>query len=296
MNVAIIGLGRWGKNLVREFSKISNVVACHSKGDLQNITWLKKNYPNIKYNKNYDEILEDKSIEVIVIATPINTHFSFSKKALKSRKHVFVEKTLAESYKNATKLISIAKKNNRILFVGHIFLYHPVLKKLKKIKEKEPIVYLKCNWTRIGSFQEDILLDLVSHFISIFIEVLGNPTDIEIINFRKTKTWLYAITIKFEFSKNRLCIIDVDRASYLKKRTIKIQTSKSIYEWSDDELYKFNTKTNSFVQIPIPIKYTSLEIECKEFIQSMNNKPNYSNPNKAMNIIKLIEMCRKKIK
>ena len=56
--IAIIGIGNWGKNLVRDFSKISDIKKCTSNGSIENIKWLKKNYPSIAYVNNYKEILK----------------------------------------------------------------------------------------------------------------------------------------------------------------------------------------------------------------------------------------------
>lgn len=184
-NLAVVGLGKWGKNLIREFSKVANVVICHSNGNKENMVWLRKNFPNIQHTKNFQDILNNKSINALVIASPIKTHFSLSYQAIQANKHLFIEKTISENSKNAKELIAIAKKKKRILFVGHIFLYHPVLKRIKKIIKNESIIYLKFNWMRLGSFQEDILLDLVSHFISIILELLETPRSIKIIDIRR---------------------------------------------------------------------------------------------------------------
>ena len=64
-NLAIVGLGIQGKHLLSEFSKISNVVGCTSTGKKENIWWLKKNYPNVSYSKNINELLKNESIDAI---------------------------------------------------------------------------------------------------------------------------------------------------------------------------------------------------------------------------------------
>ena len=108
--IAIIGLGKWGKNLIRDVSKISCVKKCSSLGNSNNIKWLKKKYPSIQYTYNLKEIFADKEIDAVIIATPINTHYNLVKKALLAKKHVFVEKPLSSTLSNAEELIKIAKK------------------------------------------------------------------------------------------------------------------------------------------------------------------------------------------
>ena len=106
--IAIIGLGKWGKNLIRDVSKISCVKKCSSLGDSKNISWLKKNYPSIQYTSDSQEIFADKEIDAVIIATPINTHYNLVKKALLSKKHVFVEKPISSTLSKAEELIKIA--------------------------------------------------------------------------------------------------------------------------------------------------------------------------------------------
>mgnify|MGYP003994117809 CR=1 FL=1 len=78
--IAIIGIGNWGKNLVRDFSKISDIKKCTSNGNIQNIEWLKKNYPSIDYVNNHKEIFNDEEINAVIISTPIKTHYTLVKK------------------------------------------------------------------------------------------------------------------------------------------------------------------------------------------------------------------------
>ena len=83
--LGIIGIGNWGKNIVRDVSKISCIKTCSSRGDPKNISWLKKNYPSIQYTSDSKEIFADKEIDAVIIATPINTHYNLVKKALLSK-------------------------------------------------------------------------------------------------------------------------------------------------------------------------------------------------------------------
>ena len=129
-NIAIVGMGNWGKNLIYEFNKISNIMFCTSTGNSKNILWLKKYYPNIKYVQEFSNIVNNPLIDAIVIATPINSHYKLVKKSLECGKNVFVEKPLATNYKNAKNLYDLAKNNDVSLFIGHIFLYNQIFKKV----------------------------------------------------------------------------------------------------------------------------------------------------------------------
>ena len=109
LNFGIIGIGNWGKNLVRDFSKYGNIEKCTSRGNPKNINWIKKNYPSIEYVSNQKKIFNDERINAIIISTPIKSHFSLIKKALLAKKHVFVEKPLCTDIRDANELIKIGQ-------------------------------------------------------------------------------------------------------------------------------------------------------------------------------------------
>ena len=176
--IAIIGLGKWGKNLLREFSNVSCVTKCHTRGNQKNISWLRRNYPKVVHTTSIRDILTDKNIDAVAISTPINSHFKIAKNALESGKHVFVEKPMASSVIEAKQLIKIAKSKNLNLFVGHVFLYNEIFKKIKKIDKQESITYAHFAWKKFGTFDEDIFKNLLSHDISLILALFGSPNRI----------------------------------------------------------------------------------------------------------------------
>ena len=286
--VALIGLGNWGKILLNEFSKKSYVSNCITKGNLKNISWLRKNYPEIKYSKNYLEILNDKSIDIIVIATPISTHYQLILKALNSGKHVFVEKPLSNQYDQANYLKSIALKHNLCLFVGHAFIYHPVLNKIKTLIKTDPIIYFSMNWSKFGTFKENIFLNLLSHELSILLELIGNPKNISVVSSKGIISNLDIIIIKVNFSKNCTGIITIDRISKISKKTISITTKKQSLFWEDYDLYKLDKKNIQYKKIFHSNK-TSVSNEISVFLNNIKQNDNNShNLQLAINIVKLV--------
>ena len=290
--LGIIGIGNWGKNLVTELSKIHCIKKCSSNGNLKNIRWLKKNYPSIQYVSDSKEIFADKEINAIIIATPINTHYKLVKKALLSKKHVFVEKPISTNLSQAEELIEIAKKNNLLLFVGHIFIFNEIFKKLIQISNRENITHLNFLWNKFGTFDEDIFLNLVSHDLSIILALFGKPKKIKLINKFGVISKCDVVTLILELPNKKTCQIHVNRCSSHKQKHVTIFTQKNIYIWDDLSLFKNNKKTNSF-KLVFQSKYTPLEIECKEFVKKLN-ETNISSEfaNIAKDVIQVIQKLK----
>ena len=290
--LGIIGIGNWGKNLVRELSKIHCIKKCSSNGNLKNIRWLKKNYTSIQYVSDSKEIFADKEINAVIIATPINTHYKLVKKALLSKKHVFVEKPISTNLSQAEELIEIAKKNNLLLFVGHIFIFNEIFKKLIQISNRENITHLNFLWNKFGTFDEDIFLNLVSHDLSIILALFGKPKKIKLINKFGVISKCDVVTLILELPNKKTCQIHVNRCSSHKQKHVTIFTQKNIYIWDDLSLFKNNKKTNSF-KLVFQSKYTPLEIECKEFVKKLN-ETNISSEfaNIAKDVIQVIQKLK----
>ena len=122
-SVAVIGSGYWGKNLVRNFQELGNLHTICDSNELIAETYRSK-YPSVQFTASFADVLADEDIEAVAVATPAVTHFSIAMAALKSGKHVFVEKPLALNEEEGKQLVEFAEKQNRTLMVGHILQYH----------------------------------------------------------------------------------------------------------------------------------------------------------------------------
>ena len=288
-NLAIVGIGYWGKKLVSEFSKIANIKFCYSQGNTSNINWIHRNYPKVNFCKNFQDILNDSTIDGIVIASPIDTHFEYALKSLKSKKHVFIEKPISTTKKKGQILLAIARKNNLEIFVGHIFLYHPVLSKLKKLMKKEKIDSIYLGWHRFGPFKEKLSLDLLSHYIIILKEFFNQPKKLIIKSKIGYVTNCDILSLHVKFQKKVSCVIELNRVSYHKQREIIIKTDKNLYKWEDDVLLKFSKKDEIFKEY-FSSRLFPLQIECKKFLKNMTlKKKNYDNTEKSIQTVSIIQ-------
>jgi len=177
-NIAVVGSGYWGKNLVRNFHDLGALVAVCDK-DPGVLEKFQKEYQGISAIKDIDQLLGNSllQVEAVAISTPAVTHYDFAKRCLMAGKHVFVEKPLALTGEEGQDLIEIAEKNHLTLMVGHILQYHGAVVKLKEVIDSGglgKIQYLYSNRLNIGKIraEENILWSFAPHDISVILMLL----------------------------------------------------------------------------------------------------------------------------
>lgn len=138
-NVALIGLGHWGRNhlqtllRLREQGAIDELILFDA--DLDHLREISEQH-GLPYETSIENIMSNPQIQAVQIVTPTDTHFSLGSKALSAGKHVLIEKPLGVTTKECEMLIKTARENSRILMVGHLFRYHPAIRKLRELLEK----------------------------------------------------------------------------------------------------------------------------------------------------------------
>jgi predicted dehydrogenase len=179
ISVAVVGAGAWGKNHIRVFSEIPNVqlkYICDS--DPSKLSALQKNYPQLKLVDNIKPILQDPEVKGVVVASSAVSHYSLSKELLVADKDVLVEKPMALDTKEAEEILEIAEKRGRILMVGHLLIYHPVVDRLKEMiasGELGDIYYIYTQRVNLGVIRQDenALLSFAPHDLSVILYLLG---------------------------------------------------------------------------------------------------------------------------
>jgi UDP-2-acetamido-3-amino-2,3-dideoxy-glucuronate N-acetyltransferase len=179
IKVAVVGSGYWGKNLVRNFNAM-NALAVICDNDPRVLHNLQKMYDGVPTVQRFDDLLDgsDPSVDAIVIATPAESHYEMTRKALLAGKHVFVEKPLSLTVDEGKELIQLAEQNRLTLMVGHILHYHQAVIKLKELVDEGElgkIQYLYSNRLNIGKIraEENILWSFAPHDISVILMLLG---------------------------------------------------------------------------------------------------------------------------
>ncbi len=183
VRIAQIGLGAWGKNLLRNFYNLDGcrlTIAADSNDST--ISKYEASYPGVYFTTDIDLVFDKSKVDAIVIATPPATHFGLAYRALQSGLDVFVEKPLVLDVDEGERLVETASENNRILMVGHIMEYHPATEYLKRIiadGELGDIYYLYSIRVNLGKVREieNSLWSFAPHDISMINYLLGSyPT------------------------------------------------------------------------------------------------------------------------
>ncbi|MBS4027501.1 MAG: Gfo/Idh/MocA family oxidoreductase [Ignavibacteriales bacterium] len=239
MKIAIVGLGYWGPNLVRNFIATSGIeeVSCFDTKQ-ERIGVVRRRYPHIKTYSTYEEVLKS-DVDAIALATPVSSHFQLGKKALESGKHLLIEKPMASSVRECEELVTLAAKNNLILMVDHTFLYTGAVRKMEECITQGllgDIYYFDSVRVNLGLFQHDVnvIWDLAPHDISIMDYVLKqNPVAVSAIgshHINETEDVAY-LTVHFE--SELLAHFHVNWLAPVKIRRILIGGSKQMILYDD---------------------------------------------------------------
>lgn len=180
LQIAIIGLGYWGPNFARTIAdnESVNLLYCCDL-DKKSLDKIGKRYPNVKLVSDYKEVLQDKTIDGVIVVTPPATHFKIVKDCLLAGKNVLVEKPITLQSSHADELVTIAKKQKKVLMVDHIFQFNTGIRKLQELIQKKKlgkIFYLSASYSALGPVRPDVnsLWDLGPHFIYTLQYILGS--------------------------------------------------------------------------------------------------------------------------
>ena len=173
LRVGVVGLGYWGPNLVRVLHELPDVeVAWLCDAREECLSKVSRRYPAAAVSAGLDVVLEDETVDAVLFATPVSTHYKLAKAALFAGKHVFVEKPLASSSGEAIELMDLAAESDLVLMPGHTFLYSPPVnfgRELIRNGELGEIFFISTSRVNLGLHQSDVSVvwDLGPHDFSI---------------------------------------------------------------------------------------------------------------------------------
>lgn len=183
-DLALIGAGYWGKNLARNFHALG---ALHTLADLSQATLdsYGDEYAVVRKTRSIDEVWADPAITRVAIAAPAVLHYRLAKAALLAGKDVFVEKPLCLNLGEARELIDLARTHSRILMVGHLLQYHPLVQQLQRLVaggELGPLHYITSNRLNLGKIrrEENSLWSFAPHDLSVILSLVGSALPVQV--------------------------------------------------------------------------------------------------------------------
>lgn len=173
INVAVVGSGHWGPNLIGNFhNHARSEVGWVIDQDEDRLAEVRLRFPEIRAELNLSKVLDDASVDAVVVATPTSTHHEIALAALRAGKHVLVEKPLAHTVEKSIELDEVAREVGKILMVGHVFVYNAAAQLAKQYitnHELGRIYYISMVRTNMGPIRVDVnaAFDLAAHDISL---------------------------------------------------------------------------------------------------------------------------------
>jgi predicted dehydrogenase len=325
VRVGVIGCGYWGPNLVRNFVEIPAAeVVMVADLDQERLDHVQKCYPQIQVTKDSRDLF-GAGLDAVVIATPPATHFRLAKDALMHGLHVLVEKPLTLTSRDAQELIDLAEKHNRVLMVGHTFMYNPAVRTVKQMIEAEEIgrvYYIDAVRTSLGLFQPDlnVLWDLAPHDISILLYLLGcDPIGVSAHGMACVQYGIEDVAYATLFFPNfSMAHLHVSWLDPCKVRRITVVGSNKMIVYDDIEslekvrVYDRGVEcppyTNTFGDFQFAYRYGDitipyirlaepLRLECEHFLECiLEHKRPQTDGYNGLRVIKIIETAQKSLK
>ena len=315
-NIAVIGCGYWGKNLVRNFAELGVLhTICDSDPEL--LRSLKASYPGINIETELLPVLENDEIKGVVIATPAVLHYSIAKEAILAGKDVFVEKPLALEIEQGQELVALAEKRKKILLVGHLLEYHPAVGKLKELVdggELGRIEYIYSNRLNLGKFrtEENILWSFAPHDISVILLLLGEtPREITAHGGYYLNQDIADVTLTtLNFNNGIRAHIFVSWLHPYKEQKLVVVGDKKMALFDDtnprDKLLLYSHEIEWIGRKPVPhqkqpepVNIPSdepLRIECQDFVACIQSRKRPKvDGNKGLQVLRVLSYCQRSL-
>jgi len=321
-NLAIVGCGSWGTNYVRVLNELSSSgssanlrICCDN--DANRLVSIKRRYPSLETTKQYTDLIKNRDIDAIFVATPTSTHYDIARESLLQGKHVLVEKPLTLKSTHAEELIRIARDKNLILMVGHVYLYNPAIQKIKTYLlegELGPLYYLSSIRHGHGPVRQDtnVMWDLASHDISIFLYLLDEmPKNVSAHGSSYLQKGIEDIAaLSLEFKKKIVGFVHVSWLDAYKVRKMSVVAKDRMLEFDDlnlAEKIRIFTQSNSQayptsygeflsqlksgdISVPYVAPAEPLRIMCEDFLQSIEkNSTPLATGELGLNVVSVLE-------
>src|SRR6516162_4478396 len=326
LRVGVVGCGYWGPNLVRNFRQSADCqlkLLCDSSES--RLSHMRRLYPEVAMTNKFEDLLNDRDLDAVVIATPVRFHYTMAKAALSVGKHVFIEKPIARTEAEGEELVSLAERQSLTLMVGHTFLFSPAVRRMKEIIEAGDIgevQYIAARRLNLGLFQKDINVawDLAPHDISIVLHLLEElPVSVSCQGSSHVTRGIEDVTMMYlGFRKNRCAFIHNSWLDPKKVRQMTVVGSQRMIVYDDTEpleklkIYDARVEVpphyDSFAEFTYSYHYGDsyvpyikqdepLKLECQHFLDCIGEGAvPITNGRLGLEVVKILEAASESLK
>ena len=312
--IAIIGTGYWGKNLVRNFHALGALhTVCDT--DPEAMQWIIEQYQGIRGVSSYADVLADGAIQGVVISTPAASHAEMAREALLAGKDVYVEKPLCLLEKDGAELNELAERNDRILMVGHLLWYHPIVLKLKELVDSGElgrIQYIYSNRLNLGKLrrEENVLWSFAPHDISVILGLLGEmpesiqaqggnylhqriaDTTVTLLNFSSGVRAHIFVSWLHPFKEQKLVVVG-DKKMAVFNDTEPWAEKLRLYPHSVQWSFNVPVANKAEAQLVSVDKEEPLRAECMHFLDCIKTRKRpRTDGNEGLRVFKVLNACQ----
>ena len=313
VNVAVIGCGYWGKNLVRNFSQL-NALAMVCDMTEAGRTLAETLAPQSKIVADMEQVLES-DVSGVVISTPAETHYPLARQALLAGKDLFVEKPLALTYEQGHHLVQLARQHERILMVGHVLEYHPAIQQLMSLVGEGhlgKVRYIYSNRLSLGKIrrEENILWSFAPHDVAVILRLMGGlPFQVIACGGSYVQPNIADVTVtNLLFDNGVRAHIYVSWLHPFKEQRLVVVGSKKMASFDDvsKRLVLYDQRVEIQEGQPVPIKGDGdevpfaadepLRLECQAFLDAISTRrPPVTDGQSGLRVLKVLQAAQRSL-
>ena len=315
-NIAVVGAGYWGRNLVRNFAALG---ALHTVCDSdRNSLAVLPSMDGVSLEPEYLRVLENPSVAGVVLATPAQLHHRMAKEALLAGKDVFVEKPLALNVQHGTELVDLARAAGRVLMVGHLLEYHPAMQVLRAMVangELGKLQYIYSNRLNLGKLrtEENVLWSFAPHDIAAILGMVGDELPVEVAAHGAAylNTHIADVTLStLTFATDVRAHIFVSWLHPFKEQRLVLVGDRGMAEFADtdptDKLKVYDHQVNWKGNIPHSVRGTArsipfveeepLKLECLDFLHCIAERSDpVASGSRALKVLQVLAACQESL-
>lgn len=314
--ICVAGCGHWGKNLVRNFHQLGRLAAIFDVA-VEHAETIAAQYPGVRAFPTFEQVLEDPEIHAVAIATPAEHHASMAIAALQAGKDVFVEKPLALTADDGRAMVDAARRQGRLLVVGHLLIHHPAIKVIQQLLESGELgrlEYVYSNRLSMGKIrrEENALWSFAPHDISVILRLTGHlPLEVTAVGGTYLQPNIADVTVSnllFErgvrahifvswlhpYKEQRLVIIGNKKMVVFEdsRPTDKLMLYDKEIAWKDGQ-FQVTQPKGAPVLFPAD---EPLRSECSHFVECVETRRESLTPGEdGVRVLEVLEACQRSL-